>query len=311
MTSVALVLTVRDEASTIDDLLASIDAQTRAPDEIVVVDGGSTDATPDLLKEWAHADPRRIVMQQTGANIATGRNIAIAKSTASAVAVTDGGCVLDEHWLERLVGVLGEVDVAMGFYEPLPAGAFERITTCLNLPGADEIDAERFMPSSRSVAFHRTVWERAGGYPEWLDIGEDMYFDFAVLRIGARRRFVPDAIVRWRPRSTLGGFVRQYFRYARGDAVAGMYPRRHVLRFGSYAATIAALAAATRWPWLVAVPIAGAGFWLRPAYRRAWRRLRPAERAAAFVALPFLLVLQDAAKMAGYIAGLPRRRVKR
>ena len=65
-----------------------------------------------------------------------------------------------------------------------------------------------------------------------------------------------------------------------------------------------------RRPWLLAIPIAGAGFWLRHAYRRAWQRLR-AERVLAFVLLPFLAAIQDAAKMAGYVAGLPSRRTKR
>ncbi|HEV2765010.1 MAG TPA: glycosyltransferase, partial [Pyrinomonadaceae bacterium] len=42
---VSLVVPVRDEAETIDELLSSIAAQTRPPDEVLIVDGGSRDDT--------------------------------------------------------------------------------------------------------------------------------------------------------------------------------------------------------------------------------------------------------------------------
>jgi len=307
MSRISLVVTVRDEAQTIRDLLASIDAQTRAPDEVVIVDGGSTDDTLAILEQWTN--PKYVVQSEPGTNIARGRNIGIGRATSPVIAVTDGGCVLDSHWLERLVSALGGADVAMGYYEPVATTFFERITTCLTLPDADQINPERFMPSSRSIAFRRAVWERVGGYPEWLDIGEDMSFDFSVVATGVKRAFVPDAIARWHTRPTLRAFLRQYFRYARGDAVAGMYLRRHLIRFISYGAGVALIVLAFAiWQWLIAIPAFGITSWLRPAYRRAWRRLRGSERIAAFVLMPFLLVLQDVAKMAGYLAGLPHRR---
>jgi hypothetical protein len=89
------------------------------------------------------------------------------------------------------------------------------------LPVAEEIDPQRFLPSSRSVAFTKTAWAKAGGYPEWLDYCEDLLFDFA---INAQRsdqptafEWAPDALVYFRPRPNLRSFWTQYYRYARGD----------------------------------------------------------------------------------------------
>ncbi len=93
-----------------------------------------------------------------------------------------------------------------------------------------------FNPSHRSVAYRREAIEAVGGYPEWLPIGEDMWVDLRWRELGMDMRFAPEAVVRWGLREGLGATWHQYFRYARGDAQAGMHPERHALRFGAYAA---------------------------------------------------------------------------
>ena len=302
---VSLAATVRDEAETIERLLSAIDAQTRPPDEVVVVDGGSTDGTLAILERWADGRAGVIVRSVPGANIAAGRNAAIKEAGGPVIAVTDAGCTPDPRWLEKLAAPFetGSADVVMGFYRPDPRSAYERILGCLNLPDAREVDAATFMPSSRSIAFTKELWEKAGGYPEWLDIGEDMYFNFRCLEHNPRRVFVPDAVVTWRLRPNIVLTLRQYFRYAEGDGIARMYLRRHALRFGTYGAAAFALTSRHRRGRALA---AGAGFGIArmlPAYRRAFRRLGPPEATAALIVLPALELLIDAAKMAGYLSG--------
>jgi hypothetical protein len=191
----------------------------------------------------------------------------------------------------------------MGFYSPDPRTRFERVLACLNLPDAGAVNPETFMPSSRSVAFTRSAWEAAGRYPEWLAIGEDMYFNFRMLDTGARRRFAPDAIVKWRLRPDLRSCLRQYYRYGQGDGQARMYPRRHALRFATYAAAAILVTLSVWQPALLALLAAGVVVRMLPAYRRAFRRLPATEAVLALVALPVFEVLLDGAKMAGYVTG--------
>lgn len=306
---VALVVTVLDEAGAIHDLLQGIDEQTRPPDEIVIFDGGSTDGTFEALQRWAEDKSSAEVVSSPGANIAAGRNAAISKTSAPIIAVTDAGARPRPAWLKELTAPLvgGRADVAMGFYEPKMGSSFQRISSCLNIPDAAEVSSEKFMPSSRSIAFKREVWEKAGGYPEWLDVGEDMYFNFRVLEAGFSREFVAGALVTWELRSDLKGFLRQYYRYARGDGLADMYPHRHTIRFGAYTIAAAVAAAAVRRPLMWTAPGALSAAWLAPAYSRAWRRLGGSERLLAVAMLPFLHAAMDLAKMAGYAAGTVRR----
>ena len=82
-----------------------------------------------------------------------------------------------------------------------------------------------------------------------------------------------------------------------------MFPERHALRFGVYGALGAALVSRRRWPRLLAA--AGGVAYAREPVRRAWSRLDdPRDRAIATVVVPLLLGWTDAAKMAGYAAGL-------
>ena len=53
------------------------------------------------------------------------------------------------------------------------------LASTTTLPDQTDIDPARFLPSSRSVAFRREVFDRTGGYPEWLDYCEDLLFDMA------------------------------------------------------------------------------------------------------------------------------------
>src|SRR3954471_4441690 len=100
---VALVATVLNEGATIDALLASVAAQTRPPDEIRLVDGGSSDDTVARARAWAARGLPVVVDERPGAHIAAGRHAAIAPPTAPLAAAAAAGVVLAPDWLDRLV----------------------------------------------------------------------------------------------------------------------------------------------------------------------------------------------------------------
>jgi GT2 family glycosyltransferase len=308
---VSVVATVRDELEAVPDFVAGLRAQRRPADEVVVVDGGSTDGTFELLQREAERWPVLRVLQVRGANISAGRNVAIREAAGPVIAVTDAGTVAEPGWLAALVAPFEEQDgvgVTAGWFRPGGRSWFERSLGAVITPHLREVTGETFLPSSRSVAFTKAWWTQAGGYPEWLPHCEDLVFDLELRRRGARFAFCPDAVVVWRSRPSLRGFFRQYFLYARGDGIAGLFGRRHAVRYSSYGIGVGLLAA-RRWrASRLALALGGVAY-LGKFERRVVRHLgRDRELPVAALLVPVIVATGDVAKMLGYPVGRWRRR---
>jgi glycosyltransferase involved in cell wall biosynthesis len=309
--AVSLIITVKNEATALPRLLESIGAQTLPPTEVIVADGGSTDTTKAVLQEFA-ARLNLIVLDCPGANISQGRNAAIAHAREDIIASTDAGVRLDPHWLEQITKPFEDVpatDVVAGFFLPDPHGAFETALAATTLPALQDIRREKFLPSSRSIAFGKSAWQSVGGYPEWLDYCEDIIFDLALRRAGCRFVFAPNALVYFRPRATLRQFARQYYLYARGDGKANLWFKRHLVRYLTYLVALpVSFTIFSRAPWVSIVVwfVSALSLFLTP-YRRLatlWQKLSFAEKSCAVVWVPFMRAAGDIAKMVGYPVGV-------
>ncbi len=306
---VSVIVTVLNEAANLPRLLDSLAAQTRLPDETVVCDGGSTDGTLALL-EAERRLPLRVI-QQPEANISQGRNAAIMAAQGPVIAVTDAGVRLGQQWLEKITAPFedAETQTVAGFFVPDPHALFEMAMGATVLPQAKEIDPEKFLPSSRSVAFRKEAWAAVGGYSEWLDYCEDLIFDFRLCDRYGPFVFAPEALVYFRPRSSLRAFFVQYYRYARGDGKADLWRVRHTIRYLTYLVAVPLIAAAgvlvNPWWWSLYLFSLPGMFWV------SWRRLAclgselsRAQKLQAALWTPVIRVTGDVAKMIGYPVGL-------
>src|SRR3972149_5758038 len=114
---VSVIATVLNEEGSIARLLDSLVAQTRRPDEVIVVDGGSRDRTVEIVFSYFDRLPIRLLVRND-CSIAQGRNAAIASAQEEIIASTDAGVRLAPNWLADLVGPLeeGSCEVTSGFF---------------------------------------------------------------------------------------------------------------------------------------------------------------------------------------------------
>jgi len=217
-TEVTVYLTVLNERGSIALLLDSLLSQSRKPDEILVVDGGSTDGTIEVIKEYTNKGYQIRLLESPGANVAVSRNIGIQNATSDIVASTDAGCRLKKDWLENLMNKFSDdVDIVSGVYLPDARTTFEECVSELHYPDIERLPDDWSFPSHRSVAFRKVVWETIGPIPERLYRSEDSWFDLEAKRRGFRFKIARDAIVRWRPRKNLREVYHNFFLQTKSD----------------------------------------------------------------------------------------------
>jgi glycosyltransferase involved in cell wall biosynthesis len=310
---VSVIATVRNEERSIHRLLDSLAAQTRPPDEVIVVDGGSSDGTTRVLEEYAARGSLPLqVLVRPGTNIAAGRNAAIEAAIHEIIACTDAGVRLGPNWLADLLRPFegdSTVSVVSGFFLPDPQTLFEAALGATTMPALADANSRHFLPSSRSVAYRRETWERVGRYPEWLDYCEDLVFDLRLYELFDSFPFVPQAVAYFRPRSSLRAFFRQYYRYARGDGKADTWRKRHLIRYATYLVVLPLLFALIigHSPWWALLLLTGAAFVLRRPYQRlgpSLARYGLLDRVRAILWVPLIVVTGDVAKMLGYPVGV-------
>lgn len=222
MIPVSFITTVFNEGKSIGLLLESLSYQTKKPDEIVIVDANSTDDTKKIILDFQKKSKLKIKLISSEGNRSVGRNIAIKNAKYEVIACSDSGCELDKDWLKNISKPFENrnVDIVSGFYLTKPRNNFEKsLTPYLNVM-PENVDSKNFLPSSRSIAFRKSVWKEVKGYPEWLNTCEDLIFAKKLKEKKYNFIFQKSALVYWKQRNNYKEVIRQFYSYAVGDGVA-------------------------------------------------------------------------------------------
>ena len=267
MIDASVILCVRNGGRTIADQLEALATQDYTGDwELVVVDNGSTDDTVEIVERWRERIPRvRVVPAQERAGLAYARNVGASAAEGEVLAFCDADDVADPGWLAGLVAGTRGADLVGGRLE------LERLNDPLTRHWRAMSEDDTSSPSAlgylhyaigANFAVRRAIYERVGGCDEaFLTCGDDVDLSWRIQRQGGSLAFRPDAVMHYRLRADLRGFVRQRYLYGRiegllrrkfGDAVP---PVRWGDRSGTYRALLL-------YSWHLAADPEGRGIWL-------------------------------------------------
>ena len=98
---VSILLPVRNEACHLPTALRSLQRQTQRNWELVAVDDGSTDSTPDILQDFADKDSRIRLLKQPAKGLVAALNNGLVICRGEFVARMDGDDVCHPQRLEK------------------------------------------------------------------------------------------------------------------------------------------------------------------------------------------------------------------
>ena len=226
---VSVVIPCRDEAIHIETLLEAVRRQDVRADEIIVVDTGSGDGTPEILKGYAerHADFPLRVLSCSQPGVAAAVNAGIQAAGGDVILRLDGHSCPRPDYLRKAVEALRatKAGVVGGVWQIVPDGSglvAEAIARAVAHPiGAGDAtyrtagttDERREVDTVPFGCFRKSTWEKLGGLNEALLTNEDYDFNYRVRASGSTVVLDPDIRCAYFARRTLSELARQYFRY--------------------------------------------------------------------------------------------------
>lgn len=208
---------LRQDAAYLPELLQTLQAQTRLPDEVLI---GATDS----LQLDSVSLPARFIHNPTG-SIPAALNRAIAAAQSEVIVRLDVRARPRPDHLEQCLTTLiaSEADVVGGRLEIVPGGPglmAAAIALAVSHPLGAGNAVYRLAPTAAQTVdtvpypcFRKSLWQQLGGFNETLWANEDYEFNWRVGERGGRVYLNPAIRVRYLARPALAALARQYFRY--------------------------------------------------------------------------------------------------
>ncbi len=200
--------------------------------EVILVDDGSTDSSPEIASLYKTIR----YIRQTNHGLSVARNTGINAATGEIVAFTDSDCRADEDWLYYIVGdLLTSRFTGMGGHNFLPPEDSPVAAAVLVSPGgpAHVMLSDRLaehIPGCNMVFYKWALDEIAGFDPIFTKAGDDVDVCWRLQQRGYRIGFNPAGFVWHYRRSTVKAYLKQQRGYGEAEA---MLVRKHPEYFNS------------------------------------------------------------------------------
>ncbi|MFC1657467.1 glycosyltransferase [Candidatus Moduliflexota bacterium] len=314
----AVIIPVKNERAGLEALEESLRSQTRVPDEVIFVDGGSTDGTLEFLRDLPGRDSLFMVHEVPGAYPGAARNAAVENTSADIVLQIDGGNLPNDAWVENLCEPIerGKADYVVGGIRMMPIwknllGMRVNVAEIYGASLFDRFQDQENVGGGSCVAYRRRVWQNVGGFPPSLRYGEDKIFAAKVRESGIRTAFAADAWICWQIGPRLFDVLARQVRYQSNKLKRPRKPGVLLRSAGLTLAFPAAVAIGVKHPLLLAAAFFMAAVYLARRIGKVWGNFRARsgevpwrEKPLLMALVAFLELANIGARAAGTLLGI-------
>jgi len=318
---VSVIVPMHNERRYIERCLESLVAQDYARDrfEVIVVDGGSTDGSRELVEAMRERLPNLRVLENRGKHTSRGLNIGLAFAQGEVIARVDAHAAVAPDFLRENVAALRRTnaDVVGGPIKTLgegPVGAAVALAVSSPFGVGNAVfrysQREQWTDTVAFPAYRRDVFDRIGPFAE-IDGGEDDEFHYRLRDAGGRILLTPAIRSTYYARRSYWELTRQYFGYGQAKVVVlSRHPKQTRLRQlvpASFVLALLGAAIVALFGGLLVLPlavlvgayaIASLSASVVVARRRGWRHV---------LRLPLAFACMHLAYGLGFLTGLVRR----
>ena len=207
-------------------LLKSLENQKVSYDmfEVIISDDGSSDNTKELIKNWQSKSLLKIkYINQKNKGPGAARNHGMKNSKGDLIVFIDSDCEADSNWLKTILDhyykdnfdACGGPDGSKDDFTILQKAIDYSMTsffTTGGMRGHSEKMIAKFYPRTHNMAMKRSLYETLGGFGS-LRHGQDIEYSNRIRKTGAKIKFIKDAVVYHRRRTSIKQFYKQVFNW--------------------------------------------------------------------------------------------------
>lgn len=184
MPEISVIIPLYNKGSTISRAIDSVLSQTVKDFEVIIVDGGSSDGGPDIVR--GYEDERLIMLEQSGRGVSQARNQGVDASESTLIAFLDADDEWHEDHLETILRLKRDHDEAAIFATAV-IDVYDQEERVRRYTGMDEEPWEGLIPSyfhtaarnlpviTSAMGMKKDIFLEAGGFRVDLWRGEDTY----------------------------------------------------------------------------------------------------------------------------------------
>ena len=227
---VSVVIPALNEEKNIGALLDSLAAQSKPPDEVIVVDAGSKDATREEARARAQAFPRFQIVELSAAFPGEARNEGAAVASREWILFIDCGMQMEPDCVATLTRQAEDSGAAAVFGRIVPktAGLFTECAAAAYLPPLSLRGQLVLRPTVPMLLIRRETFARMKGFPEHLRSAEDLVFLEELEALGVLTSFAPTAVAHWQLAPNIRATFRRFRTYSLSNIRAGLVRQWHL-----------------------------------------------------------------------------------